>query len=101
MVEKNVNWQPPLRGALFFWYNDLEHTMEIDMNNEFIEYVLLFYGDGGIYDINATKEEVVEALNVRLKIRKDIPFDGDSFDRELVRDIILGSRGEAPWGIVV
>lgn len=69
------------------------------MNNEFIEYVLKFYGKGGLYDFNATKDEVLQALDVRLNTRKDIPFDGDSFDRELVRDIILGSRGETPWGI--
>lgn len=59
---------------------------------EFIDYVLSFYGKGGLYDIGATEEEVKTALNIRLKIRQDIEFDGDSYDREIVRDIILAMK---------
>ena len=55
---------------------------------EFIEYVLSFYGAGGLYDINASVDEVKKAIRIRL-LNDDLPFDGDTVDRELVRDIIL------------
>lgn len=66
----------------------------------FVEYVLDFYGEGGIYDFGATEKEVLDALGVRLQKRTDIDFGGDSLDRELVRDFILENRGEEPWGLV-
>jgi hypothetical protein len=59
---------------------------------DFIEYVMSFYGPGEIYDMGATREEVKEAVLVRLE-NTELPFDGDSVDRELVRDIILEKRG--------
>ena len=64
------------------------------MNNvrDFVEYALDFYGHGMICDINATETEVLRALCVRLVNRPDLEFDGDSFDREMVRDIILEMR---------
>ena len=70
------------------------------MIERFIKYVLEFYGKDGIYDLGANKEEVLEALEIRLERHKDIQFGGDSFDRELVRDIILENRGEKPWGLI-
>ena len=66
-------------------------------NQEFVEYVLSFYGKGGIYadyfGTGVSKKEVEDAFKLRLKNKK-IPFDGDSFDRELVRDIMLYARGD-------
>lgn len=67
---------------------------------EFVDYVMSFYGKGGIYDINATREEVWQATCIRIKRNADNPlngisFDGDSIDREAVRDIILEMRGVA------
>jgi hypothetical protein len=64
------------------------------MNNvsEFVEYALDFYGPGMIHDINATETEVLRALCVRLVNRPDLEFDGDSLDREMVRDIIIEMR---------
>ena len=59
---------------------------------QFIDYVFSFYGKGGIYDMGATKEQIREATNVRLE-NKDTPFDGDSVDRELVRDILIAKFG--------
>ena len=56
--------------------------------NDFIEYVMSFYGPEGIYDMNATREEVEDALAIRLE-NAEIEFAADSFDRELIRDIIL------------
>ena len=34
--------------------------------NEFIEYVLSFYGDGGLYDQKRTKEQIAYATTVYL-----------------------------------
>ena len=56
--------------------------------NDFIDYVMSFYGPGEIYDMNATREEVEDALAIRLE-NTEIEFAADSFDRELIRDIIL------------
>jgi hypothetical protein len=68
-------------------------------NKAFIEYVLSFYGPAGIYGRElifgggVSEEEVVAALKVRKKNKK-VPFDGDSLDREIVRDIMLYLRGK-------
>lgn len=62
--------------------------MNEEDTKEFIEYVMSFYGDGGIYDMDATTEEVEAALTILLKDTEN-EFRGDSFDRELIRIIIL------------
>ncbi len=64
---------------------------------EFVNYVMSFYGHGQIYDIGATREEAWNATCIRIKINADNPlngisFEGDSIDREAVRDIILEAR---------
>jgi len=59
--------------------------------NDFTQYVLSFYGDDGIYDIGASQAEVEQATDL-LKNHPDfatVEFLGDSFDREMTRDIIL------------
>ena len=61
---------------------------------DFIGYVLDFYGKGGIYDFGATKQMVVAATLERIDKYPVMPFDGDSFDREIVRDIILNGEVE-------
>jgi hypothetical protein len=65
---------------------------------EFVDYVMSFYGKDEIYDIGATREEVWQATCIRIKRMKEEPrngisFEGDSMDREIVRDIILEIRG--------
>jgi hypothetical protein len=62
-----------------------------DMNipADFIDYVLDFYGKGGIYDFGATKQMVVAATIERIERYPHTPFDSDSIDREWVRDIML------------
>jgi hypothetical protein len=63
---------------------------------DFVEYVLSFYGTGedAIYDYAFTREEVEAAFTIRLQ-NDEIEFAGDSFDRELVRDIVIEVlRGE-------
>ena len=58
--------------------------------NEFIEYVLSFYGDGGLYDQKRTKEQIAYATTVYLDTCAVDPMvswgNGDSLDRERVRD---------------
>lgn len=62
--------------------------------NEFVDYVMGFYGTGGIYDIGATRDEVLMATGVRKGICKwtVVKYEGDTIDREAVRDIILDMR---------
>jgi|TARA_R110000796_G_scaffold205939_1_gene322312 hypothetical protein len=62
--------------------------------SEFVKYVMRFYGKGGIYDFGATEEDIVIATDIRLKNKPEIPFDGDSLDREIVRDILLDMKPE-------
>ena len=59
---------------------------------DFYDYVLSFYGEGGIYDMGATLDEVMEATAKYLK-NPETRFEGDSFDREMVRDIMIRDYG--------
>ena len=62
----------------------------------FKKYVWSFYGeDQGLYrdffDNNLTMEEIEKAIKIRLSNMK-LDFDGDSLDREIIRDIIFKMR---------
>lgn len=58
------------------------------MNDTFEDYVLNFYGSGGIYDMGATFKQVAEAtLILRKKVGDN--FEGDTIDREAVREILI------------
>ena len=61
--------------------------------NEFVDYVLDFYGVAGIYPMGVTRDDVLLATGIRIEQRKDIEFQGDSFDREYVRDILIERLG--------
>lgn len=76
--------------------------------NEFYNYFKDFYGKGGLYpllkynvflDNDAQNTDIDlkilfnEAVKIRLK-KIDIPFDMDSLDRELIRDIIILNNKE-------
>ncbi len=63
-------------------------------HKEWVSYVKSFYSKGGLYDIGATTDEINAATFVRLTDNEyaHLPFDADSLDRELVRDIILSTR---------
>ncbi len=58
---------------------------------EFYDYVLSFYGPGGIYPMGATLTVVQKATNDLISILqiKGQEFCGDSIDRELVRDLMM------------
>jgi hypothetical protein len=64
----------------------------VDLEN-FYEYVLAFYGDNteAIYDYKFTRQEVEQATLEHIE-SGDVPFDADSVDREIVRDIVLANR---------
>jgi hypothetical protein len=63
------------------------------MNKErFYSYVMSFYGPDEIYDMNCTLDMVMEATEKYLSL-PDTRFDGDSFDRENVRDIMMNDYG--------
>ena len=65
---------------------------EID---EFVDYVLDFYGKSGIYCMNANLEQVTNAVENYLKICElnCVEFTGDSIDRENVRDLLIRKFG--------
>jgi hypothetical protein len=62
----------------------------------FVEYLLSFYGVGGIY---TTKDDPFEqpmtrdeAETVTRALARERSFEGDSFDREKARDLVLEWR---------
>jgi len=59
---------------------------------EFVTYCLDFYGHGGIYDYGFSFEEVCEGLIKRFAYRPSVDFDGDTVDREYVRDMVFEIR---------
>jgi len=73
----------------------MKNTNKKEIEN-FKKYVWSFYGeDQGLYrdffDNNLTMEEIEKAIEIRLSNMK-LAFDGDSIDREIVRDIIYKMR---------
>jgi len=65
---------------------------------DFVDYVESFYGDDGIYDLGfkVTREHVWNATSVhlmRLTASRDT-FEGDTVDREMVRDIMINQHKE-------
>ena len=68
---------------------------------EFVDYLLSFYGEGGIYTTKGfdpfgerpmTRDE---AETVTKTVAHERTFEGDSFDREKARDLVLARRGAA------
>lgn len=62
---------------------------------KFVNYCLDFYGTQGIYRYGFTPEQVESATQLyKTTLSKNYPgqeFEGDSVDRERVRDIILNT----------
>ena len=75
--------------------------------NDFINYVLDFYGQNGLYDQGRTKEQIAFATTMYLdavqhyadtddKMFRHYTWgNGDSLDRERVRDIMNNYYGDA------
>lgn len=70
--------------------------MKID-KKQFTEYVWSFYGpkqiNGDMFANNLTRKELNEAVSLLIETRE---FEGDSVDREAVRDIMLANRRRTP-----
>lgn len=66
--------------------------------NEFIDYVFSFYGDGGLYDQKRTREQIAYATLMYLDNCDDSTTwgNGDSLDRERVRDYMNDLYGAVP-----
>lgn len=61
----------------------------------FVNYVYGFYGRNGPYPIKGlTKAEIGLATDFRILNEPYLDFEGDSIDRERVRDIIIANREE-------
>ena len=54
----------------------------------FIDYVHSFYGPNGIYDMNVTKDMIMNAT-MKYLTTPGTKFSGDSYDRERVRIIMF------------
>jgi len=72
-----------------------------DVDMEFVDYVYGFYGKGdSLYGKEffpstggVTKTEIIMATKIRmLTATEDFPFEGDSSDREAVRDIMIKAQ---------
>lgn len=61
---------------------------------DFIDYCLMFYGHGpdAVYPYGFHFSEICEGMIARMQARPGLDFDGDSLDRELVRDFVLDAR---------
>ena len=64
-------------------------TLSKELINDFVDYVMSFYGSDGIYPMGANRTVIRKATNDIIKIAriKGEKFCGDSIDRELVRDL--------------
>lgn len=66
-------------------------SYEILAKSNFVGYVLQFYGENGLYPLKASPEQVIQATAKLLSSGHE--FVGDSWDRELVRDILINEFG--------
>ena len=67
--------------------------------NEFVEYVLSFYGDASydpVYQMNVTRDDVLHALVELVLETPNYKFEGDSIDRERVRDVMIANGAVWP-----
>jgi len=61
--------------------------------SQFIEYCMGFYGPKGLYPMGMTEDEVQKAVRL-MDLFGTFDLEGDSIDRERVRDIVRVMRGE-------
>jgi len=57
--------------------------------NQFVNYVLFFYGEGGIRDKGMTSDDVIKGLDILIQNEDDIyeEFCADSLDREIIGEL--------------
>ena len=59
---------------------------------EFIDYCYAFYGEDGIYDMNATLEQIQQTCCFYITCMGDA-FECDTAAREIVRDLLIQKYG--------
>jgi hypothetical protein len=59
---------------------------------KFYQYVRSFYGPDGLYPMGATVPDIMAATKILIDAVGDA-FEGDSMDREDVRDILIKDFG--------
>ena len=59
---------------------------------EFIDYCATFYGEEGIYDMNASLEQIQHCCCFYITFMGH-DFEGDTMDRERVRDLLIWKYG--------
>ena len=67
-------------------------TLSKELINDFVDYVMSFYGAGELYPIKGINRTLIrKATNdvMRIAKLKGEEFCGDSIDRELVRDLLI------------
>ena len=66
-------------------------TFSKEFINDFIDYVMSFYGPDGLYSMGANRTIVRKAVNdvIRIAKIKGEKFCADSYDREQVRDLLI------------
>jgi hypothetical protein len=60
---------------------------------EFVGYVMDFYGKGGLYDMGVKEKDLWKAIEDLVAYWGIKTFEGDSIDRERVRDILISKYG--------
>ncbi len=77
-----------------------KNKYDINQIDEFIDYVFSFYGaDDALYQMNVTKDDITLATEDYLQLISDLDSDiftwgdGDSLDRERVRDMLVRNYG--------
>jgi hypothetical protein len=70
--------------------NTNEKTLDLhQFLTPFVNYCHSFYGKGGLYDMGASLSQLYEAAaTYLLSPDREAEFEGDSFDREQVREIL-------------
>jgi hypothetical protein len=66
---------------------------------KFIDYFQSFYGKNGLYDVGSTREEAMEATLIYLTTPGALTFEGDSFDRENIREVLFSRREAQPRAV--
>lgn len=86
-----------LRKGYEIHKNQESLTSTVSQKNlkDFYGYVNSYYGPGGIYDMGATMDQIMEATAKHIK-EPGISFEGDSVDRDAVCNIMIRDYGLTP-----
>jgi hypothetical protein len=60
---------------------------------QFVQYVYGFYGKGGLWDMGVTREMIFKGIELVVAEFGADQFEGDSLDRERVRDAMIDQFG--------